>query len=105
MQKVYKKLGLNYFMIVLILALIDVHTLFVLLFHNSLPALYVFSGSSFAILKGLIFYLPSRDVFSLIDIIVGFLMFFLLLGELWSFVWWMIFLYLTYKIIGSFAAI
>jgi hypothetical protein len=92
-------------MIIIILALIDIHTLFVLLFHNHLPAIYVFSGSSFAILKGLTFYLPFRDMFSLIDIIIGTLMLFLLLGELWNFIWWFILLYLIYKIISSFAAI
>lgn len=91
-------------MIVLILALIDIHTLFILVFHNYLTPIYIFSGSSFAILKGVIFYLPSRDLFSLIDIILGVLMLFLLIGELFNFIWWIIFLYLTYKIVLSFGA-
>lgn len=92
-------------MIILILALVDIHTLFVLIMHNYLPAIYVFSGSSFAILKGLIFYLPSRDLFSLLDIIIGVLMLFLLIGELFNIIWWVIAIYLIYKIIMSFSCL
>jgi len=93
-------------MIVLwVLALVDIHTLIVLLFNDFMSPLYIFSGSSFAILKGIIFYLPNRDLFSLIDIIVGFFMLFLLIGSLWNLIWWFIFLYLMYKIIMSFAII
>lgn len=90
--------------ILLILTLVDIHTLFVLIFHNYLSNLYVFSGSSFALLKGLIFYIPFRDKFSLGDVIVGFLMLFLLFTELFTFLWWIIALFLIYKIIAGLAA-
>lgn len=92
-------------MMLLILTLVDVHTLFVLIFHNHLSPLYVFSGSSFAILKGLIFYVPYRDKFSFADIVVGVFMLFLLITELPSFLWWIISLFLIYKIVAGFAGI
>ncbi len=95
----------KYMMILWILALIDIHTLIVLMFNEYMSPLYIFSGSSFAILKGIIFYLPNRDFFSLLDIIVGVLMLFLLIGSLWNLIWWTIFLYLIYKIVLSFAII
>lgn len=87
------------------LALIDVHTLIVLLFSDFMSPLYIFSGSTFALFKGLIFYLPNRDLFSLLDIITGFVMLFLLIGALWGIVWWTLFIYLIYKIIMSFGII
>lgn len=90
--------------ILLILTLVDIHTLFVLIFHNHLPALYVFSGSSFALLKGLVFYIPFRDKFSLGDVIVGVLMLFLLFTNLFPIIWWMIAIFLIYKIIAGLAA-
>lgn len=89
-------------MILIILALVDIHTLFVLLFHNYLSTIYVLSGSTLAIMKGLTFFIPSRDLFSLIDIIVGVLMLILLLGEMWGIFFWPILIYLLYKIILSF---
>jgi len=91
--------------IVLLLALVDIHTLFVLLFHNYLSNLYVFSGASFAILKGLIFYIPFRDKFSLCDIIVGTIMLFLLVTELFDIITTIIVLFLGYKIIASLASL
>lgn len=90
--------------ILLLLTLVDIHTLFVLIFHDYLSGLYIFSGASFAILKGIIFYVPFRDKFSLADIIVGFLMLLLLITELFTFLWWMIALFLIYKIISGLAA-
>lgn len=89
--------------LLLLLTLVDIHTLFVLIFHNHLSTLYVFSGASFAILKGLIFYIPYRDKFSLGDIIIGFLMLFLLITELFNFLWWIIAIFLGYKIITGLA--
>ena len=88
--------------IVWILALIDVHTLAVLLFHNYMSVTYVMAGATLPILKGLFFFITSGDFFSFLDILSGFLMFFLLIGGLWSFVWWFLFIYLIYKITMSF---
>ena len=90
-------------MIIILFALIDIHTLFVLLFHSHLPAIYVFSGSSFAILKGLIFFIPTRDIFSLLDILVGCIMLFLLVAKLATFVNVIVGLFLLYKIVMSLA--
>ena len=92
-------------MLVLLIALVDVHTLFVLFFHDYLSLLYVFSGASLAILKGIIFFLPGRDLFSLLDIIVCFFMLFLLFTNLWGMIYWPIAFYLIYKIIMSFGVI
>ncbi len=91
-------------MIVKILALIDLHTLFVLMFHDYLPLMYIVAGATFPFTKGLIFYLSSKDLFSFIDMLVGLIMLFLLVGSIWGFLWWIIFIYLVYKIILSFAA-
>jgi hypothetical protein len=93
------------FMLILLFVLVDVHTLFVLFFHNHLSLLYVFSGASLAILKGLIFFLPGRDIFSFFDIVTGVLMLFLLFGELWMFLYVLIVLFLSYKIVMSFGAL
>ena len=92
-------------MLVKILALVDLHTLFVLIFYNYLPFSYVLAGSTFMLTKGLLFSIPDRDVFSFIDILVGCIMFFLVIGSLYSIVWWAIFFYLIYKITMSFAII
>lgn len=92
-------------LLIWILAIIDLHTLFVLLAFNYLPDMYVFSGSSFAMLKGLVFFIPSQDIFSFLDILTGFLMLFLLLGGMWSVLWWSLFVYLIYKLIMSFLII
>ena len=89
-------------MILIVLALIDIHTLFVLLFHDYLSLIYVLSGSTLAIMKGLTFFIPSRDFFSLLDIIVGVLMLILVFGSMWSIIFWPILIYLLYKIILSF---
>lgn len=89
-------------MLLILLTLIDIHTLLVLLFHNYMAPLYIFAGSSFALAKGTMFYLSSRDLFSLFDIIVGVLMLFLLIGDLFIPIKWIIGLYLTYKIILGF---
>ncbi len=89
-------------MIIIALALIDIHTLFVLLLADTLPFIWVLSGSTMAILKGLFFYIPTRDFFSLLDIIVGLTMLFLLITTLHVVIFWMIFIYLIYKIIMSF---
>ena len=86
-------------MLLLLLTLIDAHTLFVLIFYEYLSPIYIFSGTVFAFLKGGIFYLLSRDLFSLLDIIVSILILVLLFGTLWSFLYWIIFVYLAYKII------
>lgn len=92
-------------MLIILFALVDVHTLFVLLFADYLSTVYVLSGSTLAIIKGMFFYIPFRNLFSLLDIIVGLIMLFLLLGNLWSIFWWPIFLFLVYKIVLSFAAV
>ncbi len=86
-------------MILWLLILVDVHTLFVLLFHEFLPLVYVFSGGSLLILKGLLFYLQGRDLLSLMDIVVGFIMLFLMFTSFWSFLWAILFFYLGYKIV------
>lgn len=91
-------------MIVKILALVDLHTLLVLMFHDYMPAIYILAAASFPFAKGLLFYLSSRDLFSMVDMIIGIIMLFLLVGTLWSFLWWSIFVYLAYKVILSFAA-
>lgn len=90
-------------MMLLLLTLVDIHTLFVLIFHDFLSPTYVLAGSTFAMTKGIIFYLGSRDLFSMIDIIIGVLMLFLLIGNLFSFISWMIGIYLVYKIVMSLA--
>jgi len=94
------KLYIN-MLILLILTLVDIHTLFVLIFHNYLPLLYVLGGSTFAIIKGMIFYIPFKNTFSLIDIIIGITMLFLLIGELFSFIYLSIFIFLSYMILMS----
>lgn len=86
-------------MLLLLLTLIDVHTLFILLFHEYLNGWYIFSGTVFAMLKGLVFYAISRDLFSLFDIITGILILFLLFGGLWSIFFWPVFFFLTYKVV------
>lgn len=92
-------------MILKLLALIDIHTLFVLVFYQYLPFMYVLAGSTFMLAKGLLFYVPGKDLFSLIDIIVGCIMLFLLVGNLYFLIWWAIFFYLVYKIAMSFAVV
>lgn len=89
-------------MLLIILTLIDLHTLFVLLFWEYLSPLYVFAGSSFILLKGIVFYAISGDLFSLIDLICGILMLFLLIGPLFSVITWVIALFLIYKIVLGF---
>lgn len=91
-------------MLIYLFALIDIHTLFILLTHNNLSPIYVFSGSSFALLKGGIFFILSKDILSFFDIIVSFIMMFLLIGNLFTILYWIIGIYLVYKIIMSFAA-
>lgn len=90
-------------MIIKVLALVDIHTLLVLLFSDYMSTTYILAGATFPIIKGIIFFLPSSDLFSLVDIIIGIIMFFLLIGPLWGFLWWIIFAYLIYKIILSFS--
>ena len=80
------------------LLLVDIHTLFVLLFASYLPTLYVFTGFSIAFAKGLIFYLMSRDIFSLIDIIMSILMILLIFNIMPMIMKVIIFVYLVYKI-------
>lgn len=80
------------------LLLVDIHTLFVLLFSSTLPMHYVFTGFSIAFIKGLFFYLMGRDLFSLIDIIMSILMLLLLFGIMPLFLKLIIFFYLVYKI-------
>ena len=92
-------------MLLWILLLIDVHTLFVLIFHEFLSLAYVFSGGSLLILKGLIFYLQGRDLLSLLDIVVGFIMLFLMLTIFWNFIWAILFFYLGYKVVISASAL
>ncbi|MCA9486975.1 hypothetical protein H6501_02675 [Candidatus Woesearchaeota archaeon] len=92
-------------MIILLLTLIDVHTLFILIFHSYLPSLYVFSGATFAFLKGLVFYLPTRDLFSFLDMFISLFVLFLLIGNLWWPIFFLILFYLLYKIVLSFAAL
>lgn len=89
-------------MILIILALIDIHTLFVLTFHEFLSTTYILSGATMAISKGLVFFIPSRDLFSLIDIIIGTVMLILLITTMNSILFWLIFMYLLYKIVMSF---
>ena len=78
--------------------LIDIHTLFVLLFSYFLPIHYVFTGFSIAFLKGIIFFAMSRDVFSFVDIVMALCMLLLLFGIMPLFLKILIFLYLVYKI-------
>ncbi len=93
-------------MIIILLALVDIHTLLVLLFHEYMGTVWVLSGSTIAIMKGLMFYIPGRDLFSLLDIITGCIMLSLLVfGGLWNFLWWSIFIYLSVKIMLSFMAL
>lgn len=89
-------------MLIYVLVLIDIHTLFVLLFYNSLPWYYIFSGFSLAFVKGLIFYIIGRDFFSLLDMIISVLMLLLLFSIMPLFLKIIIGLYLTYKIVFSF---
>ncbi len=86
-------------MIFLLLTLIDIHTLFVLFFHEYLSFIYVLSGSTLAISKGLIFFITGKDLFSILDIISGLIMLFLLIGNLWTPIFWIIAAYFSYKII------
>lgn len=88
--------------ILYILALIDIHTLFVWVFYPLLPSHYVFTGATFSIVKGLIFMIPSKNLFSLLDIIVGLLVMLLFFTDMFLIVWWLVFLFLTYKIAMSF---
>ena len=92
-------------MFILIPTLIDIHTLFVLIFFEYLPPMYVLAGSTFAIIKGIFFFLPTRNSFSAIDIIIGIIMLFLLAGPLWDFLFWSIFTFLSYMIVLSIASL
>ncbi len=89
-------------LIVKLLALIDLHTLLVLFFADYMSTIYVLVGATLPMMKGLFFYLTSRDVLSFIDIIVGIIMLFMVIGDLWSFIWWTLVIYEIYKIILSF---
>lgn len=84
-----------------LLLLVDLHTLFVLLFSPFLPIHYIFTGFSIAFLKGVIFYIISKDLFSLLDIIMALFMLLLLFGIMPLFLKIIIFLYLGYKIYMS----
>lgn len=88
-------------MLIYFLALVDIHTLFVLLFHSSLNYAYIFTGFSIAFIKGLIFFSISKDLFSLIDIIISILMLLLIFSLMPMLVKALIALYLIYKIIMS----
>ncbi|MCH8519233.1 MAG: hypothetical protein LAT82_00570 [Nanoarchaeota archaeon] len=88
-------------MLLYLLVLIDIHTLFILLFHNSLNIAYIFTGFSLAFIKGLIFFLMGRDLFSLIDMIIAVLMLLLLLSMMPIVIKIIIALYLLYKIFFS----
>ena len=88
-------------MLLYLLVLIDVHTLLVLLFSNSLSLAYIFTGFSLAFVKGLIFFLMGRDLFSLIDMIIAVLMLLLLLSIMPLILKIIIALYLLYKIVFS----
>lgn len=92
-------------MLLILLTLLDLHTLFVLLFWEYLSPLYVFAGSSFILLKGGLFYAIGRDWFSLLDVIIGVLMLLLLLGPLPAFIAWPIGIFLLYKIILGFMSL
>ena len=92
---------LNNLMLIYVLALIDIHTLFVLLFHSNLNYGYIFTGFSIAFVKGLIFFSIGRDLFSLIDIIISLLMLLLLFNIMPLIIKIIIALYLSYKIIMS----
>ena len=89
-------------LIVKLLALIDLHTLLVLFFSDYMSTIYILAGATFPMMKGLFFYLTSRDVLSFLDIIVGIIMLFIVIGDLWNFIWWTLVIYETYKIILSF---
>ncbi|MFT4244691.1 MAG: hypothetical protein ACMXYB_04540 [Candidatus Woesearchaeota archaeon] len=84
-----------------LLVLIDIHTLLVLLLSNSLGIAYIFTGFSLAFVKGLIFFLMGRDLFSLIDMIVAVLMLLLLLSLMPLILKILIAMYLLYKIVFS----
>jgi len=92
-------------MLILILALVDLHTLFVLLFHNYLPTIYILAGSTFPIIKGVIYYIPTKNLFSLADIIIGILMLTLLFANIWNFLTYIISGFLIYKIILSLSSL
>jgi len=90
--------------IFLLLTLIDLHTLFVFLTRNLLPLEYSFLGGSLSILKGLIFFLPTKDLFSFLDIIVGIIVLLSLIINIHIIISIIIVLYLIYKIIGALAS-
>ena len=89
-------------LIVKLLALVDLHTLLVLFFADYMSTIYVLAGATLPMTKGLFFYLTSRDIFSFLDIMVGIIMLFMVIGDLWNFIWWTLVIYEIYKIVLSF---
>ena len=92
-------------LILRLLALIDIHTLVIVVLHDYLPIYYLLSGTSLSIFKGLVFFFPTRDLFSLIDILIGIMILFMAFLDIWGFLWLLVVIYLSYKIIMSFAAL
>ena len=81
-----------------ILLLIDIHTLFVLVFSSTLSTMYIFTGFSLAFLKGIVFFILSKDLLSFVDIIMSLLMLLLLFSMMPLVLKIIIFFYLFYKI-------
>ena len=86
-------------MILLILLLIDLHTLLLFLLYPYIPEIYTIHGALLIIAKGLIFFIPSREVFSLLDIITGLVLLLLLVMPVWGFLKVFLILFLCYKIL------
>ena len=85
-------------MIAKILALIDLHTLFVLFLSGFLPLEYIIAGSLIFISKGLFFVLFFNDYISLFDVVFGLLLVLYIILQLPLIVAIMVFAYLFYKI-------
>lgn len=74
-----------------LLLLIELHTIFVMIFYEQLSPIYVFSGFSFLFLKGLFFFLFFRDNFGIADMIIS-LFLLLLIWNVLPFIFWILFL-------------
>lgn len=86
-----------------LLVLIELHTLFIIIFHESLSAIYLFSGFSFLFAKGLFFALLKKDPFSYADIVVSLLLLLLLVNLMPTFLLIILSVYLLIRTFMAFA--
>ena len=80
-----------------ILAIFDIAVMLVLLFHSGVPLLWLKYGALYLIVKGGIFVLISRDIFSYVDLCCGVYILIVMFGLSFSPVTNLVIIFLGFK--------